>query len=125
MEKMKKYIDAGKQVRVQLMAEFGCSSVSVYNALHYTSYRGGSAQAEKIRQRALSLGGVRVVVCDEMETLHDSDGMIRQYFANGAVLELSKCDGTGVVVKDGVEVARYVGVTLAMIGGIQARAAAL
>ena len=48
------------------------------------------------------LGGVLLLLTPAMETIHDKDGYMRQYFENGAMLEADKHTGTVQVFdKDG------------------------
>ena len=39
-----------------------------------------------------------MVVAPEMETMHDADGYIRQYFPNGAMLEIDKTSGFAAII---------------------------
>ncbi len=58
-----------------------------------------------MREYALQNGGVVMVISPETETIHDADGYMRQYFPNGAMLEVDKNKGAIVVyTKGGVPV---------------------
>lgn len=65
----------------------------------------------RIQKAARERGGIVMAVAPVMETLHDHDNVIRQYFPNGALLEISKNDSTGVVTYKGEEVRHYDNVT--------------
>ena len=56
----------------------------------------------RIRKFAMQKGGVLLLLTPAMETIHDKDGFMRQYFENGAMLEADKHTGTVQVFdKDG------------------------
>ena len=107
---MKKYIHVTSEDRQFLAKAFNVSSVTVWKALRFAA-----------RER----GGIVMAVAPVMETLHDHDNVIRQYFPNGALLEISKNDSTGVVTYKGEEVRHYDNVTFSNIDSIQNFAAAL
>lgn len=99
---VKKQIDVTKQVRDNIKKIFRSSTVSVWRAL---SYRDDSDASKRMREYALQNGGVVMVISPETETIHDADGYMRQYFPNGAMLEVDKNKGTIVVyTKGGVPV---------------------
>jgi len=77
---MKKYIHVTKEDRAFLVKVFGVTPKMVQCALHYDVRRGGSELAKKIRKCALERGGTVMAVSPEVETLHDADGYMRQYF---------------------------------------------
>lgn len=126
MEKVKKFIDVTEEDRVFLMKVFKVSRVSLWRALNNESQ---SDMSRRIRKAAIERGGklMKIVpeAADLMETFHDRDGVIRQQFPNGAVLELSKVDGTGDVIKDGKVHRHYERVMLTDIPSIQNYAIAL
>ena len=62
------------------------------------SYRNKRA----LRRALFIAGGVLLLLTPAMETIHDKDGYMRQYFENGAMLEADKHTGTVQVFdKDG------------------------
>lgn len=122
---MKKYIHITKEDREFLMKAFKCSEKTVLNAIRFNSRRGETELAHKIRKAALERGGIIMAVIPLMETLHDHDGYMRQYFPNEALLELNKADGSGVVFKNGKVVKRFEGMTMNTIEQAQAFAANL
>lgn len=91
---MKKQIDVTKQVRDNIKKLFETSTVSVWRAL---SFNDDSDTSKRIRQYALQNGGVVMVVSPERETIHDADGYMRQWFPNGAMIEVDKHNGKIVV----------------------------
>lgn len=66
-----------------------------------------------------------MVVNPEIETLFDADNYMRQYFPNGALIELDKKAGTGDVLFKGERAGHYENVSLRDIEEIQAFANAL
>lgn len=79
-----------RETRAALIRAFNVTSRMVFNALTFAS---NSMLAERIRRRAIELDGYVRVSIPEMDTLHDNDGYMRQYFPNGAMLELEKSTG--------------------------------
>ena len=146
---MKKYIHVTSEDRQFLAKAFNVSSVTVWKALrfeqdtdtilsliHISELRSlvGSEMCirdrdtdtiRRIQKAARERGGIVMAVAPVMETLHDHDNVIRQYFPNGALLEISKNDSTGVVTYKGEEVRHYDNVTFSNIDSIQNFAAAL
>ncbi len=122
---MKKYIHIAKEDRDFIAKAFGVSERSVLNAIRFDDKRGGSDLARRVRRLAMQRGGVMMTVAPEMETFHDRDGVMRQYFPNGALLELSKEDSRGSVIFDGSTVREYENVLVSEIAGIQQYAASL
>lgn len=122
---MKRYIHITKENREFLMKAFGVSRKTVQNAVMYDGERGESDLAKRIRKLALAHGGIAMVASPEVETLFDSDGYMRQYFPNGAMLELSKKDASGDVFYKGENVKHYDHVAIQDIYAIQDYAQAL
>lgn len=131
MDVVKRQIAVTKENREFLSRAFKVTSVMVWKALNYKC---DTDLAKRIRKMAIIRGGHEFVsvpvellgktlgnggIEDYVETFHDSDGFIRQYMANGAMIELSKNDGTGDVFFKGELVKRYDNVTLPMIESIQ------
>lgn len=90
---MKKYIDVTREVRQDIMAAFNVTGKMVYYALNFDAKRGESDKAKRIRVYAKQKGGIVMIVAPEVETIHDADGYMRQYFPNGAMIECNKANG--------------------------------
>lgn len=119
---MKKYIHVTREDREFLAKAFNVSQVTVWKALRFEQ---NTDTIRRIQKLACQRGGIVMVVVPQIETLHDHDDVIRQYFPNGALLEISKKDATGVVTFDGQEVKHYDRVSFDNIAGIQHWAAGL
>lgn len=91
METTRKQIEVSKEVRKEIKAAFKCSDVAIWRAL---SYALDTPLSLRIREFAKQKGGVLLLLTPAMETIHDKDGFMRQYFENGAVLEADKNTGT-------------------------------
>ena len=98
---MKKYIDITKAVRQDIRKAFKVTEQMVSYALRFDPTNGMSDTAKRIRSYALQKGGVVMVVGKEVETIHDADGYMRQYFPNGAVIELDKSTGNATLTYRG------------------------
>lgn len=107
---MSRFVKASLMLRSQLMQEFGCSRVSIYNALNFKSF---SERAKKIRNRALACGGelMEPVFNSDCETRHTNDAII-QTFENGVMLMISKKDSSAELIRKGEVVKKYRNVTL-------------
>lgn len=90
------------QERDYLMKIFGCSDVSVYEAV---KYRKNNDLHKKIRKAAIERGNPQMVLAPEFDTIYitnrrDADEKMRRYmvqtFENGATLE--GCFQTGLMV---------------------------
>ena len=91
---MEKFITATKETREQITKAFrGLSRQTLWRALHFEDINKGTDTERRIRKMALNRGGIIMVVSPEMETMHDADGYMRQYFPNGAMLEADKTTG--------------------------------
>ena len=88
---MKKYIHVTSEDRQFLAKAFNVSSVTVWKALRFEQ---DTDTIRRIQKAARERGGIVMAVAPVMETLHDHDNVIRQYFPNGALLEISKNDST-------------------------------
>lgn len=122
---MKRYIHITKENREFLMKAFGVSRKTVQNAVMFDGERGDSDLAKRIRKLALERGGIPMVTSPEVETLFDSDGYMRQYFPNGAMLEVSKKDASGDIFFKGENVRHYDRVEIPDMYAIQDWAQAL
>ena len=78
--------------------------------------------ARKIRKAAQERGGILMAVCPMMETMHDADGYMRQYFPNGVMVECNKETGRVEIIKDGKAVEGYDKVSINQLYQIQVRA---
>lgn len=116
---MKKYIHLKKEDREFIAKAFGVTERSVYNALKFVEGRGETDLAKRIQTLAMERGGILMTVSPAMETLHDNDNIMYQYFPNGALIEFSKTDGSGTVIFKGTTVRKYDNVKLSDIPGIQ------
>lgn len=119
---MKKYIHVTREDRQFLAKAFGVSDVTVWKAL---KFEGETDTIRKIQHVAKQRGGIVMVVAPEMETLHDHDGVMRQYFPNGALAEFTRADNSADVIFKGKTVRHYEQVMISDMDGIQQFAAAL
>ncbi len=119
---MKKYIHVTSEDRKFLAKAFGVSNVTVWKALRYER---DTDTIRKIQKVAKDRGGIVMAVVPEAETFHDHDRVMRQYFPNGALVELSRKDNSGDVIFKGKRVKHYEQVMLSDIENIQKFARAL
>ena len=90
--KMERYIELSPDGKIHLRKIFNISKGMVSDTLNF---KVDTDTARKIRHVALSqLGGREKVRLPIEETIHDHQGLMVQYFRNGAVLRLDKRDGT-------------------------------
>ena len=87
MEATRKQIEVTKEVRKEIKAAFKCSDVAIWRAL---SFALDTPLSKRIRKFAYQKGGVLLLLTPAMETIHDKDGYMRQYFENGAMIEVNK-----------------------------------
>lgn len=113
---MEKRIDVTKENRVFLATTFKVTDRMVWKAL---TFEGDSDLAKRIRKLALKRGGIVINTLPEIETLHDSDGYMRQYFPNGAMLECNKANGHVDILFRGQKVKGYDDVLISQLEGIQ------
>ena len=116
---MKKYIHVTKEVRQELAKVFKVGDRTVRNALLFDKERGDTDCAKRIRMFALQKGGIMMTVVPEVEVLYDYDGMISQYFPNGAKIETDKNTGNTELYYKGECVARWDNIMLREMDGIQ------
>ena len=124
-QEKKRYIHIMKEDREFIMKSLGVTERTVLNAIRCDEKRGHTDLAKRIRKLAMSRGGIVMVVNPEIETLFDADNYMRQYFPNGALIELDKKAGTGDVLFKGERAGHYENVSLRDIEEIQAFASAL
>ncbi len=123
---MEKFITATKETRELITKAFhGISRQTLWRALHFEDINKGTATERRIRKMALNRGGIVMVVSPEMETMHDADGYMRQYFPNGAMIEADKSTGIIVLFHKGVKIATYDRPMVKDIPAIQERAKSL
>lgn len=113
---MKKQVTVTKENREFLEKAFKVSSVMIWKALTFES---DTDLARRIRKLAVERGGIEMCFCPVLETMHDSDGYMRQYLPNGVMLEFNKNDGSGSVFFKGKEVRHYDQVMVSEIKFIQ------
>ena len=121
----KRYIHIKKEDREFIMKALGVTERTVFNATRFDEKRGNTDIAKRIRKLALERGGIIMMVIPEMETLHDADNYMRQYFPNGAMLELSKNDDSADIYFKGERVWHSEQVMISEINGLQERAMSL
>lgn len=119
---MERYIAVTKENREFLIKAFRTTKMAVWRALTFAERGGDSPRARKIRHLAQQRGGVLMVASPAMETMHDADNFMRQYFPNGVMLECDKNTGRVDIIKDGDVVKGYDNVTLNQLPAIQAEA---
>ena len=122
---MEKYIHVTKEVRQCLAKTFNVSDKTGWNALSFDKKRGETDCAKRIRKFALQKGGIVMVVAPEVEVLYDYDGVINQYFPNGAKLESDKNTGDTELFYKGERVARWENIKLRDMDTIQQMVAGL
>lgn len=125
--KSSRTIKVSKENKEKLMKLFGCTERMVYKALCFECR---TLLAKKIQYVALKeMGGWIEAAVPEDEIFYDTteDGkrFMRQYFSNGAVLEVSMDTGIGVVMFKGEPVKRYEKVYVDEIPSIQSMAQSL
>lgn len=116
---MKKYIHVTKEVRQELAKVFKVGDRTVRNALLFDKERGDTDCAKRIRMFALQKGGIMMTVVPEVEVLYDYDGMISQYFPNGAKIETDKNTGDTDLFYKGERVDRWENIKMSEMDGIQ------
>ena len=87
---IKRQIEVSKEVRENIEKVFNCTRMSVWRALNYESE---SEQSKRIRVYAKKNGGVTLITAPEYETIYDAAGFMRQWFSNGACIEVNKNSG--------------------------------
>lgn len=116
---MKKYIDVTREIRQDIMSAFNVTGKMVYYALNYDAKRGESDKAKRIRVYAKQKGGIVMVEAPEVETIHDAEGYMRQYFPNGAMIECNKSTGNVDVFYKGQMMKQYQDVKIKELEEIQ------
>lgn len=119
---MEKYIAVTKENREFLIKTFETTKTAVWRALTFAERGGDSPRARKIRHLAQERGGILMIASPAMETMHDADNFMRQYFPNGVMVECDKNTGRVDIIKDGESVKIYKDVMLNQLSAIQAEA---
>lgn len=120
---MEKYIAVTKENREFLIKTFRTTKIAVWRALTFVERGGDSPRARKIRQLAQQRGGILMIATPAIETMHDADGYMRQYFPNGAMLEADKATGVVTIYdRNGEVVAEQHNVAINQIGELQNKA---
>jgi hypothetical protein len=119
LEDMEKYIAVTKETREYLRKLFKTTRQSVWRALYFEN---DTPFSKRIRKAAQERGGILMAACPMMETMHDADGYMRQYFPNGVMVECNKETGRVEIIKDGKAVEGYDKVSINQLYQIQARA---
>lgn len=117
---MEKYIAVTKETRDFLIKAFRTNGVTVWRALTFAGRGGDSPLAARIRKAAYERGGILMAMAPAMETMHDHDGYMRQYFPNGVMMECNKLNSHVDIIKDGDVVRSYDDVTIPQLYEIQA-----
>lgn len=118
----KKQIEVSKQTREMLVQLFKTTRMSVWRAL---SFRDNSPKSQRIRRAAEQNGGVLLMLTPAMETIHDADNFMRQYFPNGVLIEANKNNGHIDLLKNGEVVKSWDNVLFRQIDDIQQEAVKL
>ncbi len=118
----RRQIEVDKQTREMLVKTFKTTSVSVWRAL---SFRDNSAKSKRIRHAAYQNGGVLLLLVPAIETIHDTDDFMRQYFPNGVLIEADKNNNHVDLLKRGEVVKSWDDVCIGDLTGIQREAAEL
>ena len=118
----RKQIEVDKKTREMLVKTFRTTSVSVWRAL---SCRDDSPKSRRIRHAALQNRGVLLVLAPAVETIHDADNYMRQYFPGDVMVEINKNTNHVDLLKRGEVVKSWDNVYVSDLNGIQREAAAL
>lgn len=116
---MKKRIDTTREMRQKAMKVFHVTEQTVFNAICFDSKRGNTDKAKRIRSYILQNGGIVMVELPEVETIHDADGMMRQYFPNGAMIEVNKITGDLTSYYKGAEMIKKENVSVRQLAEVQ------
>ncbi len=118
----RKQIEVNKQTREMLVQLFKTTRMSVWRAL---SFRDNSATSKRIRHAAYQNRGILLLLTPAMETIHDADNFMRQYFPNDVLIEANKNNGHIDLLKNGEVVKSWDNVLFRQIDDIQQEAVKL
>lgn len=121
MTNVRRQIEVSQKTRKELVKLFNTSSVSVWRAL---SFRDNSQTSKKIRKVAQEKGGVIIMLLPAIETIHDADNFMRQYFPNDVMIEANKNNSHVDLLKCGEIVKSWDNVFLSDLTRIQQEAIA-
>lgn len=93
---MKREIQITKDVRRELINQFGTTRKTLHQALNYL---GRSELLEHIRNEALRQGGVVVITAPEEEVLLDMGDKLVQRLCNDVLIEFDKTTGDANIYK--------------------------
>lgn len=116
---MKKRIDTTREMRQRAMKVFHVTEQTVFNAICFDSKRGNTDKAKRIRSYILQNGGIVMVELPEVETIHDAEGYMRQYFPNGAMIEVNKITGDLTSYYKGAEMIKKENVSVRQLAEVQ------
>ena len=106
-------------MRQRAMKVFKVTEQTVFNAICFDSKRGNTDTAKRIRSFILQNGGIVMVEQPEVETIHDAEGMMRQYFPNGAMIEVNKITGDLTSYYKGAEMIKKENVSVRQLAEVQ------
>ena len=115
-------IDVTVKTRDELAKAFRTTIVTVWSALNYKT---SSPLSQRIRQLALQKGGQWLMLAPVMETIHDADGWMRQYFSPHVMIEADKTTGDAALLLDGEAVHRVKNISLVGLAELQIQARGL
>lgn len=122
---MKRFISVGAETVRFLQKAFNVTGMTVSNALKFDERRGNSERAVRIRRMALMKDGIIMNELPECETVHSADGIMRQRFGNGAVIEADMKNGGVKVFFKGDEISCTPNPTIKQFSLLQEQAAKL
>lgn len=122
MTNVRRQIEVSQKTRQELVKLFNTSSVSIWRAL---SFRDNSKTSKKIRKVAQEKGGVIIMLLPAIETIHDADNFMRQYFPNDVMIEANKNNSHVDLLKCGEIVKSWDNVYVSDLEKIQQEAIAL
>lgn len=120
--KPRRQIEVSKQTREMLVRTFKTTRMSVWRAL---SFNDNSPKSQRIRRAAEQNDGVLFMLSPAMETIHDADNFMRQYFPGDVLIEANKNNGHVELLKNGEVVKCWDDVPFRKIGDIQQEAVKL
>lgn len=119
---IRKQIEVSKQTRDMLVKTFNTTSVSVWRAL---SFRDDSPKSRRIRHAAYHNKGVLMLMTPSIETIHDANNYMRQYFPGDVMIEVNKNNSHVDLLKCGEVVKSWDNVYVSDLNGIQREASEL
>lgn len=122
MTNVRRQIEVSQETRQELVKLFNTTAMSVWRAL---SFKNNSQTSKKIRKAAQEKGGVIIMLLPAIETIHDADNFMRQYFPNDVMIEANKNNGHFDLLKCGEIVKSWDNVYVSEIEKIQQEAIAL